>query len=661
MKTKSRYSITRTLGRSESAFHRNHQLTDASANDSSDDGGDFPAAQDALLELFDLSSRRNRCAGPSSDEVSTAVKKQSKLPPKDRWVHAQESREGCNTSTSPSPGRLTVMGGVATGTVSCKLWKTPSLSTARSTWQTTACEPSCPCITEVEQYLRRKSTVESTSSASAHVRAKKRGGLERAPCSGKATGTDADASLGSPLMHNCEISVRRTGRASACFAPMPHVMSNQSVPACATVGSVQEGGLQYRNDTSLSFDMLRVNRGCRGNSRSRVHRRQSPVKSISSASDAQVSETAGAIEKVADIPSNPPWKISYTAKIAGRVETIDTSASASKARKPVQNQTGCFLKLFEARIRLPSPIKERRRISGDWDTEDSGDEREEEEGLRCPQCLRVLRLPLSLSVGRQFHKLRESEVVRDDETVIRDPIALYEFCRTHTAEDDIIPAGLAMGYPREIDFNHTRRRVRRMFADLLRIIEGREESYYRELALAVYKELGKRKAQGVRYKMHTMKGISCGYYGKTGARVIMKTIYEMFVGTAGQTPYLTARKTAPQPIIEHIQDVLVPEAAIRLIMDDFNIHDKREARDILAASSDFGSVMFPDSDDEHSDADEEPDLLHSPSVTSSITSSDTPFVSSPEMTDEERLTPDGTSQDITGEWSTDYDSIIWVV
>ncbi|KND02704.1 uncharacterized protein SPPG_01787 [Spizellomyces punctatus DAOM BR117] len=657
MKAKSRYSMTRTWNRSESALHHKQQLMDPNANDSSDDGGDFPAAEDALLELFDTSSPRDRCAGPSSDEVSSVVKKESKI----SMAHALESREGCNTSIFPSPGRhLKVVAGVATGTGTCKLSKSPSLSTARRTRQTTECERSSPSITEGEQYFRRKGTLESTSSASAHVRAKERGYLERAPCSGNTTGNNSEASLGSSLVHNYEISVPRTGRVSEFYEPIPHVMSNQSAPACTTVGSVQEGGLQHRN-TSLSLDMSRVNRVYRGSSRTRVHRRESPVKNISSASDAQGSEIAAAIEKVANIRSNPPWKISYTAKIAGRVKTIETSASTGKAGKSVQNQTGCFLKLFEARIRLPSPIKERRRASGDWDIEDSGDERKEEEGLRCPQCLRVLSLPLSLSVGRQFYKLRESEVVRDDEIVIRDPIALYEFCRTHTAEDDIIPAGLAMGYPREIDFKNTRRRVRQMFADLLRIIEGREESYYRQLALALYKELGTRKAQGVRYKMNTMKGISCGYYGKTGARVIMKTIYDMFVGTAGKTPYLTARMTAPQPIIEYIQDVLVPEAAIRLIMDDCTIHDKRQARDILTASSDFGSVMFPDSDDEHSDADEEPDLLHSPRVASGITNSDTLFVSSPEMTEEERLTPDGTSQDLTGEWSTDYDSIIWVV
>ncbi|RUP51852.1 hypothetical protein BC936DRAFT_145107 [Jimgerdemannia flammicorona] len=92
----------------------------------------------------------------------------------------------------------------------------------------------------------------------------------------------------------------------------------------------------------------------------------------------------------------------------------------------------------------------------------------------------------------------------------------------------------------------------------------------------------------------------------------------MFIATG----YLTPRATAPQDPAEYLQQVLVPEAAVRLIRDD--LRDRRtkkgrkrvqegwseekelkNARSVMEESVDFGMCMHGDEEDEEDEDDEE--------------------------------------------------------
>lgn len=70
----------------------------------------------------------------------------------------------------------------------------------------------------------------------------------------------------------------------------------------------------------------------------------------------------------------------------------------------------------------------------------------------------------------------------------------YGFCLFHDAELVIVPAGLAKGYPLNIDFDSLPERIKRLETPLKRIITGESQSEYKSLAERSYTQLGRRAA-----------------------------------------------------------------------------------------------------------------------------------------------------------------------
>ena len=65
----------------------------------------------------------------------------------------------------------------------------------------------------------------------------------------------------------------------------------------------------------------------------------------------------------------------------------------------------------------------------------------------------------------------------------------------HYAETEIVPLGIKAGYLTNIDFTILPNRINNIKNDLLDIIDWKLESWFRDLALSVYIELGSRKAR----------------------------------------------------------------------------------------------------------------------------------------------------------------------
>lgn len=85
-----------------------------------------------------------------------------------------------------------------------------------------------------------------------------------------------------------------------------------------------------------------------------------------------------------------------------------------------------------------------------------------------------------------------------------------------------------------------------------------------------------------------------GYYGSKGSAVLFKILAKMFL----ESQLLTHEMAHPQKPAEYIQHVLVPEAGVRLIVEDRNLLPSspgsisfEEAREIMMDSVEFGSYV----------------------------------------------------------------------
>ena len=212
------------------------------------------------------------------------------------------------------------------------------------------------------------------------------------------------------------------------------------------------------------------------------------------------------------------------------------------------------------------------------------------------------------------------EVTTDAVVAARD-----SFCNLHHAEETIIPQGIQAGYRDSIDFaNEIAARLSKpqhakRFYD---IIHKTVQSSFLHDILALFAEMGQVKARGITWSLFNSVSPSflyigaevqmlgavksqCGYYGNTGYSWIFKFLLVTY--RADSSSPLKPSLAHPLTLIEFIQLVLIPEAALVLIAEDYNLNlenakDIKRVLKILKKSSEFGQVMYPDSQD---------DLIHS--------------------------------------------------
>lgn len=155
-----------------------------------------------------------------------------------------------------------------------------------------------------------------------------------------------------------------------------------------------------------------------------------------------------------------------------------------------------------------------------------------------------------------------------------------KFCRWHktkTAEQDWNDNE----YP-TIDWTKLDSRIQKHHSFIKKLIQG-EDSHY-QLAL-----VDKIKTGEDRTTMTTKTNLTPGYYGTRGLRNISENLMRKFTPLI-QERIKHDRLIAARGFTPYVQTVLVPEVAVKLIMEDMKV-DEQEAREILAASAEIGELM----------------------------------------------------------------------
>ncbi|GES88090.1 hypothetical protein GLOIN_2v1584672 [Rhizophagus clarus] len=143
-----------------------------------------------------------------------------------------------------------------------------------------------------------------------------------------------------------------------------------------------------------------------------------------------------------------------------------------------------------------------------------------------------------------------------------------DFCNTHFAELLIVPSSIANKYFLNINFDELLHHIYRFKDDLAEIINSNAYSYYLNLTKQVYQEVRHRKAAIPMMLMSRFESLRLGYYGSKGVVLIASTLIDLFITTR----ILTPAKFYPLQTINYIQEVLIPEIAIRLIFEDIGGH-----------------------------------------------------------------------------------------
>ncbi|KAI0955259.1 hypothetical protein AcW1_006890 [Taiwanofungus camphoratus] len=195
-------------------------------------------------------------------------------------------------------------------------------------------------------------------------------------------------------------------------------------------------------------------------------------------------------------------------------------------------------------------------------------------------------------------------------------------CQRHRFESHQVPRAQRKGWPMQIAWNHVSERVGALRPRLQAIVDDVDEDFLsgapredrddedeaqwggRPRKGSVFwwdviksvKKSGSRQAAGVRGQFASFEKTQPGYYGELGYVIINQTIYNLFP-PASFDPVSTLPLTPP----DFIQLILVPEAAVSLIMEDMG-QTRTEAIKTLRESAEYGVAMFPDDHSEGTDA-----------------------------------------------------------
>ncbi|EKM49051.1 uncharacterized protein PHACADRAFT_214526 [Phanerochaete carnosa HHB-10118-sp] len=206
-----------------------------------------------------------------------------------------------------------------------------------------------------------------------------------------------------------------------------------------------------------------------------------------------------------------------------------------------------------------------------------------------------------------------------------EPTVFVNVCQRHRFESHQIPLAKKRGWPTYVEWSKLAERVRRLEEHFRRIVDDMDEeflpgqerstdgndgaedlsadakddedllmsrprkgsAFWREVVRSV-KKRGARKAAGVRSQMTSFAKTQPGYYGELGSVIMSQTIYDLFPPVD-----FPPNSTLPLTPIEFIQHILVPEAALLLLMEDMH-QSRTEALKTLRDSAQYGVAMFPD-------------------------------------------------------------------
>ncbi|KAK7465386.1 hypothetical protein VKT23_005364 [Stygiomarasmius scandens] len=178
-------------------------------------------------------------------------------------------------------------------------------------------------------------------------------------------------------------------------------------------------------------------------------------------------------------------------------------------------------------------------------------------------------------------------------------------CARHQWETEQVPLAEKEGWPTVVDWEEIERRIVEMRGDLESLLydsvidEDGEERSVRELSPFWIKamktmERNGTMANGVRAEFASFETVNPGYYGEVSYALIFFKLHEMF-----PTSVTCDMTVDPLNLSEFFKYVLIPEVAVRLIMQDQELVGPvgmRIAANIMKESWFYGVGMFPSND-----------------------------------------------------------------
>ncbi|CCM02591.1 uncharacterized protein FIBRA_04694 [Fibroporia radiculosa] len=198
-------------------------------------------------------------------------------------------------------------------------------------------------------------------------------------------------------------------------------------------------------------------------------------------------------------------------------------------------------------------------------------------------------------------------------------------CQRHRFESHQIPRAQRRGWPMQIDWDRVGARVEALMPQLRGIIDDVDEDFslgsleddidedegedngmwvarprkssifWRDIIKNVRKK-GSRQTTSIAGQFANFNKIQPGYYGELGYIIIHQTIYNLFPLSS-----FDASSTFPLTPADFVQHILVPEAAVYLIVEDMG-QTRQQAIVTLRESAEYGVAMFPDDHADGADA-----------------------------------------------------------
>ncbi|KXN87681.1 hypothetical protein AN958_08318 [Leucoagaricus sp. SymC.cos] len=200
--------------------------------------------------------------------------------------------------------------------------------------------------------------------------------------------------------------------------------------------------------------------------------------------------------------------------------------------------------------------------------------------------------------------------------------AFASVCQRHDFESEVLPEAEAKRWPKTIDWEALGARIAKMKFDLENIIRDSGEAdlqaminnegdgtggdfmtsfackgpriqcvFWREAMKSIMKR-GARAMTDVRGQFLDFEKSQPGYYGELGSIIIQQTLLNMF-----PLDFFDPKTISPFTANEFIQRILVPEVALRLIMEDRKLKGligAETALQVLRDSTAYGVTMFPE-------------------------------------------------------------------
>ena len=142
----------------------------------------------------------------------------------------------------------------------------------------------------------------------------------------------------------------------------------------------------------------------------------------------------------------------------------------------------------------------------------------------------------------------------------------------------------------------TNERIPKEIAPLGDILNRRLPSYYRDQLDAAMEEAKSRKGLQ-RYLTEGVVDVAKhGYYGPKGAKIMGRVITE-YMSDALKQALKRDKVARAAGAGGYVNAVLVPELAVRLVMEDMVLKDQQQARDVLSESSNLGILLNADDDE----------------------------------------------------------------